>query len=1027
MIMFRCLQINLNRSFGAQNLLLQYMAERDAQVAIVSEPNNNSTGTSPTWLVDLTGLAVIVWKPSLPFRCVCVHRGRGFVLARCGDIVVASCYFSPNLPFADYDLVMQELLEALRAVSPTPILVAGDFNARSTLWGCNTNSSSAEYLNDVMNMLDLRLINLDCTPTCVRPQGCSVIDLVWASPGLQARIRAWRVLCEVESLSDHRYLEYEVHPAGTGSGVRSCIAHKLPRWAMKKFNTDKFLGALCAWGWNPVNPTTGTPNELACDITRVVTDACDFAAPRVRYVKRRCVYWWNDNIASLRTQCNHCRRQFTRCNKRGTDEEKRTSKREYKSARKLLRRAIWDSKKAAWQELLDDLNRDPWGRPYRMVVKKLHTFAGSATETLDSDELGALLDDLFPCGLNLDSESMDALVDVSPPSPLEEDLHISAEEVLGAFKRKRMRRTAPGPDGIGKEVWLMAPDELLRLVAVLFTNCLQTGTFPDTWKIAILTLIPKPVADGAKAKFRPICLLDDIGKAFERLLANRILSALHGPNGGGISKRQFGFREGLSTIEALFTMREYITRARSEDMYVVAISLDISNAFNTLSWRAVLRQMRRKRLPEYLVRIIRNYFSDRYILYKDSSGRYQRRKVETGVPQGSVLGPLLWNLTYDWVLETKGWSGCSLICYADDTMVLASGRSPQVAASKATVYAGSVVYRLESLGLRIAAEKTEVALFGGRGPFPDLNVIIGGEQIEVRPVVRHLGVMLDRGLTFKAHMTYIEGKAQKLMRAMWRLLPNLKGPSAQKRQLYAGVLHSVMLYASPLWSDSATRWTTYRAPLLKIQRHMALRIISGYRTISYEAAFLLARVPPIHLLAARQRRIYERMRDLRQRQECTLEARAEVVQAADLLLRRQWYAMLDQESSPGKRVREAILPLFGRWLDHRGAYMNYHMTQLFTGHGSFGQYLHRIGRRECPACHSCNVAQDTVEHLLEDCPRWVSERHALRIEFGEDLPLQWVNMMPGALDSEAKWRAIATFARTVLTAREVAEREGGTS
>lgn len=64
---------------------------------------------------------------------------------------------------------------------------------------------------------------------------------------------------------------------------------------------------------------------------------------------------------------------------------------------------------------------------------------------------------------------------------------------------------------------------------------------------------------------------------------------------------------------------------------------------------------------------------------------------------------------------------------------------------------------------------------------------------------------------------------------------------------------------------------------------------------------------------------------------------------------------------------------------------------------------------------------------MEDCPRWEGERHELRIEFGEDLPLQWAIMMPVALDHEAKWKAITTFARKVLTEREVAEREGGTS
>lgn len=64
-----------------------------------------------------------------------------------------------------------------------------------------------------------------------------------------------------------------------------------------------------------------------------------------------------------------------------------------------------------------------------------------------------------------------------------------------------------------------------------------------------------------------------------------------------------------------------------------------------------------------------------------------------------------------------------------------------------------------------------------------------------------------------------------------------------------------------------------------------------------------------------------------------------------------------------------------------------------------------------------------MEHVLEDCPQWADERRRLRAAFEEDIPLQWAAMMPSALDYEEKWKAIATFARDVLTAREAAERE----
>lgn len=710
--MFKCLQINLNRSHGAQNLFFQVMAERDVGIGIISEPNNCPSSTNPLWIVDDTGLAAIVWRPSLPFRCIPLFKGRGYVAARCGDMAIVACYLSPNLRLAEYSLAMQELSEVLSKIRPTPVLLAGDFNARSLLWGCNSSTSTAGYLCETMDMLDMRLINTGTIPTCVRPQGSSVIDLAWTSVGLHKYVKAWRVLSEVESLSDHRYIEFEVHPRTGGQPPHPPKAFKLPRWAMQKFSNDRFLGAISAACWNEPETMALSLEDAVLEVGRIVTDACDFAAPRVRYDPKRSTFWWNAEIAELRRLCNKCRRGSARTNKRGTERDKLEATSRYKEARKNLRKAIWNSKKSAWKTLIEDLDRDPWGRPYRMVVKKLSTTAISATELLAPKELETPLTDLFPpgdhgcAGVAWDSLEHHTNDDFGPD--------IAVADIRTALKGKKTRRTAPGPDGICKEVWQKLPQDFLGTIAKIFRRCLVEGIFPRAWKVAILVSIPKPVNPGTPPKYRPICLLDDIGKALERAIAERIRAALQ-ESDSSLADKQFGFREGLSTIEALFTVRNYVFKARNSDDCVVAISLDIQNAFNSLPWNVVLAQLQRKKIPTYLIRIVRSYFSERYITYKDSSGIYQRKAATAGVPQGSVLGPLLWNLAYDWVLETKEWPGCSVICYADDTLVLARGRTPRVAAAKATIFAGSVVLRIKQLGLKIAAHKTEAMLFGGSG------------------------------------------------------------------------------------------------------------------------------------------------------------------------------------------------------------------------------------------------------------------------------------------------------------------------
>lgn len=169
-------------------------------------------------------------------------------------------------------------------------------------------------------------------------------------------------------------------------------------------------------------------------------------------------------------------------------------------------------------------------------------------------------------------------------------------------------------------------------IAYLFERCLNKSQFPEAWKIVKLVLIPK-----SDSKFRP----NDIGKALKRIIADRIKDHLDKDRNAKLSDFQFGFREGKCTIDALNLAKEFIDTACAKKKFTVAISIDIRNAFNTLPWKSIFTQMERKDFPPYLVDIIRSYFYNRKITYPDYNGNILSRIVFVGVPQGSVLSPLL--------------------------------------------------------------------------------------------------------------------------------------------------------------------------------------------------------------------------------------------------------------------------------------------------------------------------------------------------------------------------------------------------
>ncbi|XP_071629508.1 uncharacterized protein [Temnothorax longispinosus] len=194
----------------------------------------------------------------------------------------------------------------------------------------------------------------------------------------------------------------------------------------------------------------------------------------------------------------------------------------------------------------------------------------------------------------------------------------------------------------------------------------------------------------------------------------------------------------------------------------------------------------------------------------------------------------------------------------------------------------------------------------------------------------------------------------------------------------------------------------------------------AYRTAFYEAASLLAKISPVHLYAAYLKRVYLKLHERKESGTYTEDSPAEERAEEWLELRRQWAIHIDDDRLPGRRTRGAISPNFESWLDRRTGFLTFRITQFLTGHGCFGTFLFRIGKKVTPICRYCNLAEDSSEHTIVTCNYWGLERGELAAVVGQDLSLAAV--VGRMCNSREAWSAFSTFAERILRRKEEDER-----
>jgi len=334
----------------------------------------------------------------------------------------------------------------------------------------------------------------------------------------------------------------------------------------------------------------------------------------------------------MRAKCLKARRHA----QRARTESARTARKEtLKKLKDVLSIAIKKSKKSKFKELCDGVNDNPWGDGYRIVMTKLR--GPSVPRETCPVKLKEVVDVLFPQHEETGwSDEEDVTVDSTEPE-------VTDSELIEAVRRLK-RNKAPGPDGIPNEVIKILVKKYTGVFRRVMQGCMQRACFPDCWKRQKLVLIPKPGKPRSDpSSFRPIGLLDGLGKLLEKMILNRLQKYTEGDN--GLSENQFGFRKGRRTVNAITTVtdvaRKAIKNSTKYGRYCAVTTIDVKNAFNSASWRSIDSALENVGTSEQLRKIVRSYLTNRVLLYDRREECVQQCKLESHCQRDGENGSII--------------------------------------------------------------------------------------------------------------------------------------------------------------------------------------------------------------------------------------------------------------------------------------------------------------------------------------------------------------------------------------------------
>jgi hypothetical protein len=365
-------------------------------------------------------------------------------------------------------------------------------------------------------------------------------------------------------------------------------------------------------------------------------------------------------------------------------------------------------------------------------------------------------------------------------------------------------------------------DILAPVIAHLWSKCIKNGLFPNGAKKAktIPVFKGKGLEDYLFTNYRPISLLSAIGKILEKLIYNQVTRFLLRYN--ILFKSQYGFREGHSTTHAVIDFVNSINEALDEGKLSYGVFCDLSKAFDTINHQILFKKLHHYGIRGTALKVLQSYFTGRSQFVTYDGCNSSELPLLTGVPQGSVLGPLIF------LIYVNDLSACSdilkFVTFADDSNILMQGKDPKTTAAKLSEALSDVSDWFKANKLLLNVSKTNLIVFKTpkcRKDTRSETVYMDGEPLKQVDNERFLGLQVDEDLSWQHQANKVSSTISKKL-GMMRRVKNIVGLRTLKT-IYNSFILTQLNYGLAIWGG-ATATVLKRVKLLQKK---AIRLLTN--------------------------------------------------------------------------------------------------------------------------------------------------------------------------------------------------------